>query len=122
MPTIEISDAAFEILTGLAKDAGLTPGEVVDRLIRAFTAGHANPARPTAVHAVYLGARTDATFTPANGLVVITSGPLTGRRYRTPGAARSAVITAADPGASPAGSGWDFWTLTDSNLPLRTLR
>jgi hypothetical protein len=55
-------------------------------------------------------------------VLVITSGPLTGRRYRTPGAARSAVITASEAGASPAGSGWDLWTLTDSNRPLRTLR
>jgi hypothetical protein len=32
------------------------------------------------------------------------------------------VVTALNPSVAPNGSGWDFWIITATGRPLRTLR
>ncbi len=128
MGHIEVSDDTYRDLELLAASWQTTVGEAVARLIDTFTtastpAGETADASPlVAVHAVYAGTRTEATFDSRTRVVTITSGPLSGRSFTSPSGARAAVVRLLNPSVSPIGNGWDFWVITDTGARLHTLR
>jgi len=126
---IEISDATHRELEMLAAGWHTTVADALARLAAAVTAGGVvhHALRPTlpapvAVHSLYAGIRTEATFEPDTHLVTMCSGPLCGQTYTSPSGARRAVVAMHNPFVSPVGNGWDFWTVTTTGATLRTLR
>src|SRR5205809_209920 len=116
MPRIEVSDEVYAHIALLSAAWHTTPGEAVTRLIYDLTTPGTEPSdsQPVAVHSIYAGTRTDATFDPATRVVTITSGPLSGRRFTSPSGARTAVVRLLNPSVSPIGNGWHFWIITDT--------
>jgi hypothetical protein len=125
---IEISDATAEQLQLLADGWHTTLRDALARLVYAVATGATLRLRrrpevaPVGVHNRYRGTRTDATFEPDTHLLTIRSGLLSGQSYTSPSAARRAVVAVLNPAVSPAGNGWDFWTITVTGAKLRTLR
>ncbi len=128
MGHIEVSDDTYRDLELLAASWQTTVGEAVARLIDSLAtastpAGETADAAPlVAVHAVYAGTRTEATFDPRTRVVTTTSGPLSGRSFTSPSSARIAVVRLLNPSVSPIGNGWHFWVITDTGARLHTLR
>jgi hypothetical protein len=126
---IEVSDATYGELELLAAAWHTTPRNALARLVYAVATGATlrtphppRSARVAAVHSLYAGTRTDATFEPETRLVTICSGLLCGQTYTSPSAARRAVVAVLNPAVNPTGDGWDFWTVTTTGAKLRTLR
>lgn len=127
MPTIEVDDQTASALRLAADTAGISEGEVVRRLIERHrpqeeATAHRAGSATVAVHAVYEGHRTAATYEPATHRVTITEGPLAGRSYKSPSGAAIAVVTHYRPSVNPNRNGWTFWTVTSSGELLQTLR
>ena len=128
MGHIEVSDETYRDLELLAASWRTTVGEAVARLVDTPSTASTPEGEPAdaspllAVHAVYAGTRTEATFDPRNRVVTITSGPLSGRSFTSPSGARIAVVRLLNPSVSPIGNGWHFWVITDTGARLRTLR
>ena len=127
MPQIEVDDRTYREMELLAVAWNTTIKDVVDRLVIAMTTRatvrRPLPALPSvAVHAAYAATRIEATFDPETYAVSVTTGPLAGRTYYSPGDACRAVIRRLHPGVSPIGSGWTFWTVTATGARLDTLR
>ncbi|GAA1810974.1 hypothetical protein GCM10009682_35690 [Luedemannella flava] len=127
MPDIEVGEGTYRELELLAVAWHTTIPDVVRRLVHAAATG-VPPRRAyaalvsVAVHASYAGTRIEAIFEPEPHAVTVRSGPLRGRIFKTPSGARRAVIEALNPGASSAGNGWHFWTVTATGARLHTLR
>lgn len=127
MATIDVDEQTAFALRLAADTAGISEGEVVRRLIER----HRPSAEPTdsitssatvAVHTVYEGHRTAATYDPTTHRVTITDGPLAGRSFKSPSGAAIAVVAHYRPSVNPNRNGWSFWTVTSSGELLQTLR
>jgi hypothetical protein len=128
---IEVDDHTNRAIEFAARMAGLTPGEVVARLVeQASMPTLAPPAADASgapdvinVHADYAGHRTQGTYDPVTTRVDITSGPLAGQSFKTPTGAARAVVAHYKPEISPNRNGWKFWILNDgSGRLLQRLR
>ncbi|WP_380279024.1 hypothetical protein [Kitasatospora purpeofusca] len=133
MPHVEVDIQTARALEFAARMAGITPGQVVARLVQEASPVHTREAIPTesrptgdkrvAIHAQYEGFLTEALFDPVTGRVDITSGPLKGTSHRTPSSAARAIINHHNPKVSGARNGWSFFSLSDgSGRPLQTIR
>lgn len=130
MPHIDIDDATDRYLAFAASIAGLTKGEVVARLVaQAQLESPPSSADPSdedppavRIYADYAGHRTYATFVPGPGRIEITSGPLSGRTFRTPSQAAREIVSHYNPDVSPHRNGWSFFLLASNGAPLQTLR
>jgi hypothetical protein len=129
MVTVEVSALVAREMKAEAEALGIPEAQVVARWLGMSTAvggatrAEAQPWTPLRLYADYVGERTDAVYVPKTRRVRVTSGPLTGRVYRTPSAAAYAVVQQASPGrAAPQGNGWRFWRLTDTGERLDALR
>lgn len=118
MPTINVSDDAFIALQRLATARDIITAELIDRLINNLT----RRTDEVPIHGLIAGRRIEAIFYPATGGVRITAGAFTGHHYTHPGRARDAVNSTAFAEERHRGDGWDFWTITDTGLPLSILR
>ena len=123
MAAIDVDEGTYRELELLAVAWNTTISDVVRRLVNAVAAGA--PLRraraalaPTAVHAVYAGLRVEATFDPETHAVTVHSEPLSGQTFTTPSGARRAVVAVLNPGVSPTGNGWHFWTVTARRPPV----
>ena len=129
MPIVEIDERTATSVNLAAEMAGVTPGEVIRRLVErsrpaavgALSQGVA-PAAGVAVHAVYDGQRTAAVYDQATHRVTISDGPLAGTSYKSPSGAAIAVVTNCRPDVNPNRNGWSFWTVTTTGRLLQTLR
>jgi hypothetical protein len=63
------------------------------------------------VYADYDGRRTHGVFDPVTTRIDITSGPLTGKHYKTPSSAARAVVEEARPAVNANRNGWHFWVV-----------
>ena len=124
---IDVDESTFRSLEFAARMSGCTAGEVVARLV----AEASMPTPPTAsskgdsqhsektseveVHADYDGHRTRGRYDPQTSRIDITSGPLSGRSFKTPTGAARAVIAHYKPKVSPHRNGWLFWVLDDGS-------
>jgi len=129
MPVVEIDERTAMAVNLAAEMAGVTPGEVIRRLVersRPAAAGAQGPEVAShagvAVHAVYDGHRTAAVYDQATHRVTITDGPLAGTSYKSPSGAAIAVVTNSRPDVNPNRNGWSFWTVTATGRLLQTLR
>lgn len=128
MATIEVDEQTYRSIAFAAKMAGSTAGQVVSRLVSESALPAAAGTEETAsdgvaIYADYEGRRTAAKFDPRTHRIDITSGPLTGRSYKTPSGAAIAVVRHHKPTVNPNRNGWGFWTLDDgSGRLLQTLR
>lgn len=129
MPHVEIDPETATRLEFAARIAGVTPGQVVARLVE-----QASIAQPSgqetqggdgrvAVHAVYEGFRTNALFDAETHRVEIVSGPLAGSSYKSPTGAARSIVSHRNPEVSPHRNGWSFFVLSDgSGKPLQSIR
>ena len=114
-------------LTLLARAWNTDLGGAVSRLLDHFE-GDPLPSRPTAgdervaVHAVYSDERIDGLFDQHTEHLEIVTGALSGRVYRSPSGAAVAVVGLYKKGVNPNRNGWTFWTITDTNELLQTIR
>ncbi|MFI5532258.1 hypothetical protein ACIA8O_27365 [Kitasatospora sp. NPDC051853] len=128
MPQIEIDVQTARALEFAARIAGVTPGQVIARLVEQASLLPASPDSKTddnrvAVHANYDGHRTNALFDPATHRVDIVSGPLENKSFKSPTGAASAVVHHYNPTVSTARNGWSFWFLSDNTgRMLQTIR
>jgi len=130
MPNIEVDADTARALTFAARMAGMTPGQLVTRLVARASLLSAEPGevpesasdRRVAIYADYEDVRTDALFDVATGRVDVTSGPLAGRGFKTPTGAARAVVAHYKPGVSPHRNGWSFWFLSEDGRALQTIR
>ncbi|MFJ2776251.1 MULTISPECIES: hypothetical protein [unclassified Kitasatospora] len=132
MPQVEIDIQTARALEFAARMAGVTPGQVVARLVAdaslAAPAARQNAPVPpgdkrVAVHATYEGFLTKALFDPETSRVDITSGPLDGTSHKTPSSAARAIVQHYNPDVSGSRNGWSFFTLSDgSKRPLQSIR
>ncbi|OLF18024.1 hypothetical protein [Actinophytocola xanthii] len=120
--TIEVDSQTYSSLEFAARMSGCTAGEVVARLV-----AQASMPPPTtvgapersdadvavAVYADYEGHRTQGRYDPRTTRIDITSGPLSGRSFKTPTGAARAVVAHYKPGVNPNRNGWEFWRLDD---------
>lgn len=127
MPEIDVSRHAKERIALLGLAWGISEGEAVERLLDEFqkSGRRQTPARVderVRVHATYEGVRTEGLFDPAAETLEITSGPLAGKRFKSPSGAAAAVVQAANPSVSPNRNGWSFWMATDTGKMLQMSR
>jgi hypothetical protein len=132
MPHVEIDIQTARALEFAAKMAGITPGQVIARLVEDASLANAGapqdspiPAddRRVAVHAQYEGHLTKALFDPETSRIDVISGPLEGKSYKTPSSAARAIIHHYNPGVSGSRNGWSFFTLSGgSSRPLQSIR
>jgi hypothetical protein len=122
--TVEVDEQTYRSLEFAARMSGCTAGEMVARLVAeaslpAPTAReeteHPEGASGVAVYAHYEGHRTHGRYDPKTTRIDITSGPLTGRSFKTPTGAARAVVTHYKPGVNPNRNGWSFWVLDDGS-------
>ena len=128
MPDITISPRTRDRLADFGAAWGISEDAVITRLLDAFTAG-SNPddGDRVPVHALYLGVHAEGVYRRSTGRIQITSGPGAGVAELKPSPAATVVIKAvqAERGNSVRGgsrNGWDFWTITATGQPLRTIR
>jgi len=127
--TINVDERTYRSVEFAALMAGLSMGEVVARLVSGTVA--TNPeARASGgdgemveVYCDYEGHRTMGCFDRRTHRVDITSGPLSGRSYKSPSRAAIEVVTHYKPTVNPNRNGWSFWVLNDgSGKLLQSLR
>ncbi|MEU3409907.1 MULTISPECIES: hypothetical protein [unclassified Streptomyces] len=131
-PTIEVDELTYRSIEFAARMGNTTAGEVVARLVRsasvpssapAASQKGAEPRRTVDVYADYEGHRTHGSYDRDTKRIDITSGPLTGRSFKTPTGAARAVVAHYKPDVNPNRNGWSFWTLDDgSGELLQTIR
>jgi len=129
---IEVDENTSRQLEFAARIINSTPGEVVARLVAAasmperppVSVEHGEAAGPgIAIYADYDGHRTHAVYDRDTTRVDVTSGPLSGRSFKTPTGAARAVVSHYKPDVSPSRNGWSFWVLDDgSSKFLQTIR
>jgi hypothetical protein len=122
--TVEVDAQTYRSLEFAAHMSGCTAGEVVARLVAAASmptpsakedSEHPEAASGVAVYVDYEGHRTQGRYDPSTTRIDITSGPLTGRSFKTPTGAARAVVAHYKPGVSPNRNGWSFWILDDAS-------
>lgn len=127
MPSISVTDPVAEKVWLLASAWETTEDQVIFRLLEEFLA-HGHVPRPSgsrervAVHVVYNGNRIEGEFEPHTGRLIITTGSLAGRAFRSPSGAAIAVVQNLNPTVSPNRNGWSFWIVTDTGEFLRSVR
>src|SRR5689334_20493942 len=126
MVTIEVDPKTAEYLAYHAAVERISTGEAVARLVARVlqmqpdTAG--DPPEPVPIHADYAGERIRALFHPGPGGIEITTGDLAGTTYRTPSQAARAVVHSIREEVSANRSGWTFWMVTATGVPLQAIR
>lgn len=134
-PKIEIDEATYRSIELAARLTGVSVGGVVARLV-AQTIESSGPSAQSEtetdgaaergtvpIFADYDGHRTHGQFDAVTHRIDITSGPLTGRQYKTPSKAAVAVVSHHKPGVNPNRNGWTFWSLDDgSGRRLQSIR
>ena len=129
--TIEVDEQTYRQLEFAARVSNTTAGEVVARLVATATTPESTrsttekreDSEGVAVHSVYDGHRTQASYDSDTTRIDVTSWPLAGRSFKTPTGAARAVVAHYKPGVSPNRNGWSFWILGDgSGRPLQAIR
>lgn len=123
---VEVDDDTARSLEFAARIAGTSVREVIARLVAEASAplgDHAKESPDTreariAIYADYAGQRTRATYDETTTRVDVTSGPLSGRSFKTPTGAARAVIGHYKPDINPNRNGWTFWTVDDGSGQL----
>jgi hypothetical protein len=129
MVNIKVDTRTAQALDFAANIAGITPGEVVARLVKqnslppsddktALTA----PDGKVPIHADYEGFRNNALFDPATERVDFVEGPLAGQSFKSPSGAAVAVVKHHNPDVDPNRNGWSFWTVSETGEWLQSLR
>ena len=132
---IEVDQRTYDIITTCAKVMGVSPGEIVRRLIQppgsdagsTFPPVDQPPSSPTPqaipargvstdaegrieIFRYYKGVEVLAQLDPRSHEVHIASGPLSGQIFGSPSAAAQAVVAALNPRrARVETNGWRFW-------------
>lgn len=121
MATITVDQATYDAVDLAARLTGMTPGQVVARLVQqSRTAGEARAAgddddRTVPVFADYEGHRTNARFDRVTKRIDIADGPLSGQSFKSPSSAARAVVAHYKPDVNPHRNGWSFWVLSDGS-------
>jgi negative regulator of replication initiation len=133
MRIVEVPDETYERLDFAARVFGVSPGDVVVRLVHAMDRPD-TPADSAAVdgttasqdevkvHVVYQGRRVSGVFQRSTKQVRVTSDLLAGRSYPSPSAAAIAVVESINPGRThPNTNGRTFWIIDDTGKALRSI-
>lgn len=128
--TVEVDEGTHRALELAAHVAGISVGQVVERLVNQASASRLSagvtdgPATPggIAVTNTYRGHRTSGRYYPDTKRIEISSGPLTGRSFKTPSEAARAVIEQLNPAVNSNRNGKTFWRVDDgSERDLKSL-
>ena len=127
MEPLEVDEDVRQQVRLLARAWSVREGEVIRRLVNAFVNQDAEPVAgglvaPVAIYADYEGHHVEAEFHPATKRVSVTSGPLTGRSFKSPSGAAIAVVQALNPTVHPNRNGWSFWFLQENGQALQSIR
>jgi hypothetical protein len=128
MSTLELSPRTLDRLTDLARAWAISDEAAVVRLIDFWKTSQdsRDDADRVRVHAVYLGERAEGVYHPSTGRMDIVSGPAPAAAGLKPSPAAGQVIRAYQSarGQTVRGSrnGWDFWVITATGEPLRSIR
>lgn len=131
--TVKVDEQTHRSLEFAARMSGCSTGEVVARLVAAAsmpTPAASEDGVPAVaararveVYADYAGHRTHGWFDPVTTRVDVTSGPLTGKGFKTPTGAARALVAHYKPDVNPNRNGWSFWVLDDgSGRLLQSIR
>jgi hypothetical protein len=126
LSNLEVAESTAEQIKLLQRAWNASADQVLRRLLDAFMNTEPMP-RGEAVHEVrvrclYEGVWTEGVFEPSSERLLITSGPLKGRQFRSPSGAAAAIVRDLKPGVQPNRNGWTFWTVADSGNLLQTVR
>ncbi|MGP8298238.1 hypothetical protein ACTPOK_09860 [Streptomyces inhibens] len=107
----------------LARAWGVSHDEVLRKLLAQFAQ---LPTAPPAVagmdvYAIYACTRVEGRYDPVTGALTIEEGPGQGH-YKTPSGASAAVLRALRPTVTPIRSGWEFWRIRSTGVPLESIR
>ncbi|MEK6443549.1 hypothetical protein [Pseudonocardia sp. T1-2H] len=135
MPKIDIDSDTDAKLTFASAVAGVSKTEIIARLVAQATpkmfatpppSGGSSPESAPDGHVYvygdYEGHRTRGTFNLTTHRVDVMDGPLSGKSFKTPSAAASAVVASLNPAVSPNRNGWGFWRIESSGEILQTIR
>lgn len=127
MEPFELDEDVRQQVRLLARAWGVREGEVIRRLVNAFVNQDEvpvadAPVQPVAIYADYEGHHVEAEFHPATKRVSVTSGPLTGRSFKSPSGAAIAVVQELNPTVHPNRNGWSFWFLQENGRSLQSIR
>lgn len=123
MPTIEVDEESWRAISFAARMAGVTPGEVVRRMIAANAADVArDPSNDEVpIYADYEGHRTHAVYYPP-ARVQISDGPLKGMSFKSPTGAARAIVRQFNPGINDNRNGWTFFYIDNGDGPRASLQ
>lgn len=129
MYSIQVSERTFSTLQVAARVTGMSPGAIVDRLVMESERAPAVEVLPeddsdgVAVYCDYNGERFQGVFHQKTRRINITTGRLTGSKFKSPSAAARAVVASEKPEVNSNRNGWRFWILDDgSGRLLETIR
>ncbi|MFD2466227.1 hypothetical protein [Amycolatopsis silviterrae] len=128
MGSIIVADAVHERIELLAAAWRTTEGDVVKRLLEEFArasrqaSGGPRLDGNVDVHVIYAGQRVEGVYDRDTMRIDITTGVLVGKSFNRPSSAAIAVVEAYKPGINPNRNGWDFWVVTETGKPLRSIR
>jgi len=123
---IAVEKDVYDQIRLLGKGMTLTESEVVTYLLEEFKRD-LNETTPEAagsveVFSIYDGCRITGSFDTKTSALTITSGPLTGQRFRSPSGAAVAHVHAVKPQIDPNRNGWSFWIVGSTGRPLQSPR
>ena len=131
MATVTLSAHTYDRITDLAAAWGIPDDAVIARLLDFFKKANAivrgeDDGDRVLVHAVYVGQRAEGVYRPSIGRIDIVSGSSAGATGLKPSPAAGEVVRTvqAKIGNEVRGSrnGWDFWIVTATGQPLRSIR
>ncbi|MFE0380165.1 hypothetical protein ACFW1M_32435 [Streptomyces inhibens] len=107
----------------LARAWGVSHDEVLRKLLAQFAQLPTDPpaAAGMDVYAIYASTRVEGRYDPETGALTIREGPGQGH-YKTPSGASAAVLRALRPTVTPIRSGWEFWRIRSTGIPLESVR
>lgn len=119
-----------EIVQFAARASGVSESVIVGRAVDALLAtpraddtAPVDPWEEVAVHGTYAGHVVEGRYIPATGRLLVTSGPLTGKPFKSPSGAARACIAAINPDrAATQTNGWTFWHVTGNGARLSAYR
>jgi hypothetical protein len=127
MPQVNVSQPVHSQLTLLARAWKISEGDAVRRLLEEFQrddepSAHAPSTGVVEIHADYQGTRTHGEFDATTHRVTITSGPLSGKSWKSPSGAAVALVRQANPTIRAERNGWAFWVVSSNGEAIQTLR
>lgn len=126
-PDVTLDNETYAMVMFAARVGSMSPAEVIRKAVvtsvptkQDSSAGTGRPSHQKhQIHMVYLRQRISGEIDAATGRVTITSGPLSGKSYKSPSGASMAVVRSINPDRSRSESnGWRDWIDDATGRPI----